>query len=95
MAVDCFSFLKVKAVRNCTVIRVPFLDIRVTGSKMRGEEAEASVVVLKPHPNGTLITRHTTEARLATRLEWYLKQYMKRKHLPSRSFDMTHYTRQF
>ena len=46
MALDCLPFLKVKSMRNGSIVSIPLLDICVPGGEMSCEEAEACIVIL-------------------------------------------------
>jgi len=46
MALDRLPFLKVKSMRNGSIIGISFLDICVPGGEMSREEAEACIMIL-------------------------------------------------
>lgn len=60
MAGQCLSLLEVQTIRDCAKVCIPFLDVAVTGGKVRGQEAEASVVIIQSDSDTTFVSRHTT-----------------------------------
>ena len=46
MALDRLPFLKVKSLRNGSIVGIPLLNICVPSSEMSREEAEACIMIL-------------------------------------------------
>lgn len=64
MALDSFSFLKMKTMCDSAIVCVPFLDVRMTSSKMSRQEAKTSIVIVKPYSNRSLVSGHASQSCL-------------------------------
>jgi len=60
MGGQCLSLLEVQTIHNCDKVCIPFLDVTVTGSKVCGQEAEASVIIIQSDSNTTFVSGHAT-----------------------------------
>jgi len=64
MALDSFSFLKMKTMCDSAIVCVPFLDVRMTRCKMSRQEAKTSIVIVKPYSNCSLVSGHASQSCL-------------------------------
>jgi len=64
MTGQCLSLLEVQTIHDCGKVCVPFLDVAMTGGKVRGQEAEASVIIIQSDSNTTFVSGHAAQTSL-------------------------------
>jgi hypothetical protein len=64
MAGQCLSFLKVQTFHNCVKVRIPLFDVAMPGSKVRSQEAEASIVIVQSDSNAAFVSGHAPQTSL-------------------------------
>lgn len=66
MTVNGFALQEMQSLNDGPIVGISLLDIRVTGCKMRSNEAEISVVVVETNPDCSFVARHASQASLQT-----------------------------
>ena len=64
MAIDGFALEEVKPIDDSSVIRISLDHVGVACSKVRSDEAESGVIVLKPDADRTLVPGHPAQPSL-------------------------------
>jgi len=56
----------VQSIDDGSVVGIPFVHVRVTGSQVGSDKTEAGVVVFQSDANSALVTGHATQSSLCS-----------------------------